>query len=69
MTFRACCCLALAVSLAGVAEGASKPAIEGLSARIESDRVQVSFRVANGLSDEALEKIRTRSGRRAEATG
>jgi hypothetical protein len=54
------CCFTLALLLAGVAQGAGKsekPVIDGLTAQLEQDRVLVSFRVANGLSDEALEKI------------
>ena len=56
-------CLAFVFLLAGVAGGASnsevttKPVIDELTAQLEQDRVLVSFRVANGLSDEALEKI------------
>jgi hypothetical protein len=35
----------------------SKPSIDGLITRLESGRAIVSFRVAHGLSDEALERI------------
>ena len=63
MTPRRFCCLAFVFLLAGAAQAAgepevtTKPAIDGLNAQLERNRVLVSFRVANGLSDEALEKI------------
>jgi hypothetical protein len=34
-----------------------KPAIEGLAARFDDDRLLVSFRLVNGLSGETLERI------------
>lgn len=63
MTTHRLCCLGVVFLLAGIAEvaaqpeGSTKPVIDGLTARLDQDRVLVSFRVTNGLSDEALEKI------------